>query len=277
MNQRAPLKYPGSKQLMMKRLLRHLPKKGDVLIDVFIGSASVPLNTEYKEYHLNDANTDLISLYRFIQQDVSTFIIESRKLFNTSTNNPEFYYSVREKFNQSQDTTERALLLLYLNRHCFNGLLRYNSRGIFNTPFGRYSSPYYPEKELKHFAEKLEDATFYNMEFSDFLYEMEDRFTGRDMKCQCYVDPPYIKHDEQTQVFTQYTANGFSLNHHRALNKQLTDNRAMYDKVLVSNHEGKRLKEIYKGAVKTVRFRVPRTISSSVTKRTSAPEVLLYY
>ena len=105
MNQRAPLKYPGSKQLMMKRLLRHLPKKGDVLIDVFIGSASVPLNTEYKEYHLNDANTDLISLYRFIQQDVSTFIIESRKLFNTSTNNPEFYYSVREKFNQSQDNT----------------------------------------------------------------------------------------------------------------------------------------------------------------------------
>jgi site-specific DNA-adenine methylase len=115
------------------------------------------------------------------------------------------------------------------------------------------------------------------MEFSDFLYEMEDRFTGRDMKCQCYVDPPYIKHDEQTQVFTQYTANGFSLNHHRALNKQLTDNRAMYDKVLVSNHEGKRLKEIYNGAIKTVRFRVPRTISSSVTKRTSAPEVLLYY
>ncbi len=149
MNQRAPLKYPGSKQLMMKRLLRHLPKKGDVLIDVFTGSASVPLNTEYKEYHLNDANTDLISLYRFIQQDVSTFIIESRKLFNTSTNNPEFYYSVREKFNQSQDNTERALLLLYLNRHCFNGLLRYNSRGLFNTPFGRYSSPYYPEKELE--------------------------------------------------------------------------------------------------------------------------------
>ena len=168
-------------------------------------------------------------------------------------------------------------MLLYLNRHCFNGLLRYNSRGLFNTPFGRYSSPYYPEKELEHFAEKLEDATFYNMEFSDFLYEMEDRFTGRGMKCQCYADPPYIKHDEQTQVFTQYTANGFSLNHHRALNKQLTDNRAMYDKVPVSNHEGKRLKEIYNGAIKTVRFRVPRTISSSVTKRTSAPEVLLYY
>ena len=132
MNQRAPLKYPDSKQLMMKRLLRHLPKKGDVLIDVFIGSASVPLNTKYKEYHLNDANTDLISLYRFIQHDVNTFIIESRKLFNTTTNNPEFYYSVREKFNQSQDNTERALLLLYHNRHCFNGLLRYNSRGIFN-------------------------------------------------------------------------------------------------------------------------------------------------
>ena len=55
---------------------------------------------------------------------------------------------------------QRALLFLYLNRHCYNGLCRYNLRGEFNVPFGRYRKPYFPEAELLWFAERAQKATF---------------------------------------------------------------------------------------------------------------------
>lgn len=75
-------------------------------------------------------------------------------------NDKEQYYLVREKFNRSRDPFERAVYFLYLNRHGFNGLCRYNRKGSFNVPFGSYKKPYFPEKEIRGFAAKHKMPSF---------------------------------------------------------------------------------------------------------------------
>ncbi|MCK8181536.1 Dam family site-specific DNA-(adenine-N6)-methyltransferase, partial [Erwinia amylovora] len=72
----------------------------------------------------------------------------------------DVYYAWRPEFNQCGDAYRRALLCLYLNRHCYNGLCRSNLSGEFNVPFGRYRRPYFPLEELYWFAERAQYATF---------------------------------------------------------------------------------------------------------------------
>lgn len=262
---------------MMKKLLRHLPRSGDVLIDVFTGSASVALNTSYRRYLLNDSNKDLITLYKLIQSNPELVIKETKTLFRAETNNPDYYYGVRDAFNLMTCLEDRAIVLLYLSRHAFNGLLRYNSQNQFNSPFGKYKQPYFPEREIRYFAEKLEYAEFHSLDFSTFINLAVASIDGKRDKVCAYADPPYLKHDQQSTVFTEYTAQGFKQDRHIELDKLLTDNRHHFDRVLLSNHDGKLLRETYKGAQRIVRFKVPRTISAKTKERKPAPEVLLYY
>lgn len=141
-------KYP-----LLDEIKKHLPQ-GDCLIEPFVGAGSVFLNTDYSRYILADINSDLISLYNIVKTQTDEYVQQSRDLFTPESNQSEVYYQLRDEFNQSQDPFRRALLFLYLNRHGYNGLCRYNLRGEFNVPFGRYRKPYFPEDELYHFAER---------------------------------------------------------------------------------------------------------------------------
>ena len=102
-----------------------------------------------------DINGDLINLYNIVKTRTASFIEDARQLFSAS-NAAETYYAQRTAFNASTDTYQRAVLFLYLNRHGYNGLCRYNLRGEFNVPFGRYRKPYFPEAELLWFAERAQ-------------------------------------------------------------------------------------------------------------------------
>ena len=119
-----------------------------------MGAGSVFLNTDFSRYIPADINSDLISLYNIVKLRTDEYVEEARKLFTPENNSPDVYYQFRTEFNQSQDPFRRALLFLYLNRHGYNGLCRYNLRGEFNVPFGRYKRPYFPQDELYHFAKK---------------------------------------------------------------------------------------------------------------------------
>ncbi|STD23632.1 DNA adenine methylase [Enterobacter asburiae] len=100
-----------------------------------MGAGSVFLNTDFSRYILADINNDLISLYNIVKLRTEEYVAEARKLFTPENNHPDVYYQFRTEFNQSQDPFRRALLFLYLNRHGYNGLCRYNLRGEFNVPF----------------------------------------------------------------------------------------------------------------------------------------------
>lgn len=144
---KTPLKWVGSKARLMPQLLPHLPE-GKRLIEPFAGSCAVMMNTDYDEYLIADVNPDLVNLYKTMAYHTDALLIELEALFSAGSvgdeeNRAIFYYAVRDAFNQSgksfgSESVEAAARFLYLNRHCFNGLCRYNRRGQFNVPFGKY-------------------------------------------------------------------------------------------------------------------------------------------
>lgn len=156
---RAFLKWAGGKYPLLDDIKRHLPK-GECLVEPFVGAGSVFLNTDFSRYILADINSDLISLYNIVKLRTDEYVQASRELFMPETNQAEVYYQLREEFNTCQDPFRRAVLFLYLNRYGYNGLCRYNLRGEFNVPFGRYKRPYFPEAELYHLQKKRRMRSF---------------------------------------------------------------------------------------------------------------------
>lgn len=168
-----------------------------------MGAGSVFLNTDYDAYILADINSDLINLYNIVKLRTDDFVRDARTLFADEFNNSDQFYLLREEFNTSTEPYRRALLFLYLNRHCYNGLCRYNLRGEFNVPFGRYKKPYFPEEELYWFAEKSRNATFVCEHYRD---TMAKAVAG----AVVYCDPPYAPLSA-TANFTAYHTNSFSI------------------------------------------------------------------
>ncbi len=134
-NTRPFLKWAGNKYRIIDHVRESLPQ-GKRLIEPFAGSAAVFLNTDYEHYIINDNNPDLIHLYNILKKEGATFIKKCRYYFTPRFNNEEQYYKLRQKFNDSRNTYKRAILFVYLNRHGYNGLCRYNLKGGYNVPFG---------------------------------------------------------------------------------------------------------------------------------------------
>lgn len=134
---RPPLKWTGGKYQILDRIKKRLPE-AERLIEPFSGSNAVFLNTTFKYYTLNDSNPDLVNFYKFLKKDSNAFIEHCRQYFSSRYNKAEAYYKFRVKFNHSKYPLLRAVLFLYLNRHGYNGMCRYNASGYLNVPFGRY-------------------------------------------------------------------------------------------------------------------------------------------
>ena len=135
------LKWAGNKYRIIDQIRRKLPQ-GKRLIEPFVGSAAVFLNTDYERYLLTDTNADLIELYKLLKKEGKDFIEYSNSFFTDKNNNEEHYYNYREVFNTTDDCALKSALFIYMNRHGYNGLCRYNSQGKFNVPFGSYKKPY---------------------------------------------------------------------------------------------------------------------------------------
>ncbi len=142
---RAFLKWAGGKYSLVEEIAERLPA-GRVLLEPFVGAGSVFLNTDYDAYVLNDINPDLIGLYNHLKQTPDSFIAEARKLFVAEHNHKAAYYRLRTQFNQADTSFERALLFLFLNRHGFNGLCRYNKKGGLQRPVRFLQETLFPGK-----------------------------------------------------------------------------------------------------------------------------------
>ena len=141
------LKWVGGKYKIIDHILKNLPN-GKKLIEPFAGSGAVFLNTDFEEYLIADTNTDLINLYKQVQTNGEDFIAYASALFIPDNNTETKFYTLRSEFNDCTEPARKAALFVYLNRHCFNGLCRYNSKGKFNVPFGRYSKPVFPNTAI---------------------------------------------------------------------------------------------------------------------------------
>jgi DNA adenine methylase len=264
------LKWAGGKFKLVDDIVSMLPGNKRTLIEPFLGSGAVFLNTEgYKHYILNDVNCDLITLYKTLQAKGKTFIDDVAPFFSGQFNNEQSYYQMRDQFNASKDPYERSLLLIFLNRHCYNGLMRYNkSRHEFNVPFGRYSRPYYPEDELHAFYEKSSKARFVCEDFQKVMCRARSQ-------SEIYADPPYFPLSD-TAKFTSYSADGFDLSDQQRLADTARKMASSGVSVLISNHDTPGTKKLYKGAKRKYIY-VRRSISSKATERNKVREVLALF
>ncbi|MGK2959711.1 MAG: adenine-specific DNA-methyltransferase [Candidatus Malihini olakiniferum] len=265
---RAFLKWAGGKYPLVEEIRRYLPA-GDCLIEPFVGAGSVFLNTEYNRYILADINSDLINLYDIVKAQNDDFIRDAQELFTDKHNVAEMFYLLRDEFNFCAVPYRRAVLFLYLNRHCYNGLCRYNMRGEFNVPFGRYKKPYFPEKALRWFAYKARNATFFCEHYQQTLLKATPGTV-------VYCDPPYAP-ISATANFTAYYTNNFNDIAQQSLAMmahQLSVENAI--PVLISNHDTKLTREWYQGAALYV-VRARRTISRNIMGRSKVNELLALY
>ena len=265
---RAFLKWAGGKYGLVEDIAGLLPE-ADRLVEPFVGAGSVFLNTDYDHYLLNDLNKDLVNLYQLLKEDHRHYIDAAAGLFCDSSNTKDSYYQFRKEFNASDDSFTRSVLFLYLNRHGYNGLCRYNLKGGYNVPFGSYKKPYFPQAELEFFAEKAQRATFTCESFEQSF----ERAAGSDV---IYCDPPYAPLSP-TASFTSYAGPGFNKPHQEAL-AQCAETAAFERDipVLISNHDLELTRDLYKNAELTVK-KVKRTISQKAGKRVRVDELLALY
>ncbi len=268
--QRKPfLKWAGGKYRILDTILRELPA-GSRFVEPFAGSCAVYLNVKVETALICDVNADLVCLYQHIQREGTDFIMYCQSLFIPENNTKERYIEIRNEFNTCKDTRKRGSLLLYLNRHSFNGLVRYNSRGEFNVPFGKYKTPYFPLKELTDFYTKTQEVETHFV-CCDFRTAFDELKKGDIVYC----DPPYVPLSE-TASFTTYAGNEFDIRDQQDLAML---SKAAHDKgipVILSNHDTHITRKLYADAeIKS--FNVQRFISCNGDNRATVPELLAIY
>lgn len=261
------LKWAGNKYQIIDRIKSILPN-GNRLIEPFAGSCAVFLNTDFPEYLLNDRNSDLINLFKCLKADGHYFIKYTQDYFQPKYNTEESFYELREQFNQTSDQQLKAALFVYLNKHAYNGLCRYNAKGGFNVPYGRYKKPYFPEKEMLFFCEKAKQAEFISVDFTEVMQAAK----SGDI---VYCDPPYIPLTT-TANFTSFTASGFNLEQQKQLALLANQLAAKKIPVIISNHATEFTDEYYSSA-KMISFDVQRFISCDGKNRGKAKEVLAIF
>lgn len=261
------LKWAGGKSRVLPKIQSVLPQ-GKRLIEPFVGSGVVFLNSDYPEFLLADSNTDLINLFNQLKTEGEGFINYAKALFTPENNTEESFYALRDKFNKTDDVREKSAIFIYLNRHCFNGLCRYNSKGGFNVPYGRYSKPGYPEAEMLGFLKTAPIAQFIS---SDFVKTMEMAELGDVVYC----DPPYAPL-EQISNFTSYSAGGFGLDEQSMLAEMAKKLQKRGIPVVISNHNTEFTQNAYKGA-ELHEFDVQRNIAADGANRNKAKELLAVF
>lgn len=265
--QRPFLKWAGGKFSLLNELDKHIPA-GLRLIEPFVGGGSVFLNSDkHANFLLADVNADLVNLYQMLAV-APTAVIKSAKFMFDRMNTAEDFDAIKAEFNaQSLDAVERAAAFLYLNRHCFNGLMRYNLKNQFNVGFGKYPSPYFPEEEITAFAGMSHNCVFMNAGFRRTIALADEGDV-------VYCDPPY-EPLPFTNGFTSYAAGGFNWEEQVALAECCVAARQRGAKIVISNSTAPRIIELYEHygfELHLVTGR--RSISSKGSTRESAKDLI---
>lgn len=265
--QRPFLKWAGGKYSLLPELDRLIPL-GKRLIEPFVGGGSVFMNSDkHADFLLADVNADLINLYQMLAVAPDQVVTHARQMFSL-LNNAESYSKLRDEFNsQLMAGPERAAALLFFNRHCYNGLIRYNLDHQFNVGFGKYRAPYFPEKEIQAFVGMAHNCVFLNAGFRRTL-----ALAGEGDVVYC--DPPY-EPMPGTSGFTGYAAGGFKWADQVALAECCVAAHQRGATVVISNSTAPRIIELYEQhAFELHHVNARRAISSKGSTRETAVDVV---
>lgn len=237
------LKWAGGKGQLLEQFKPLFPKKIERYIEPFLGSGSVffYIIQEYKpkEIILSDINEELINTYEIIKDDVESLIIELKqhKEYHLAEGK-RYYLTIRATDPNKLPKLERAARFIYLNKTCFNGLYRVNSKGQFNVPMGSYKNPdIVNEEKFRLVSQLLKNVTIKVMSFEKVyaLAKKEDFI---------YFDPPYYPL-KKGKSFTTYTKDVFLEEEQKKLAEifKKLDKKGCY--VMLSNSDTKFIKDLY--------------------------------
>jgi DNA adenine methylase len=248
-----PLKWAGGKRWLVPYLLTYW--KGNEhkrLVEPLCGGLAISLSLLPKSALLNDINPHLMNFYYHLKQGLNISI--------RMENDSQLFYDHRKRFNElikqnTYNSSESAELFYFLNRTCYNGLCRFNSKGYFNTPFGKYKKINYQRDFLKY-KEIFDNWEFMQGDYSE-LEIFEDDFI--------YADPPY------DVEFTKYSKEDFTWENQIELAEWLSRHKGI---VILSNQATERVLDLYtKLGFKMQILDAPRRINCT-GDRTPAKEVL---
>jgi DNA adenine methylase len=265
------LKWAGGKLQLIEQFKNLFPHNFNNYYEPFIGSGAVFFYLKSKlklhKVFLSDANEELINCFVAVRDKPSELI---ELLSNhQKKHSKEYYYAVRSIECDRLDSVNKAARLIYLNKTCFNGLYRVNSKGQFNVPMGDYENPCIFDKNTLYQASQLLQGVHLRvMTFEKVLnFAQKDDFI--------YLDPPYIPLSK-TSSFTQYSKGSFSGKEQKCLSEvfRILDLRGCF--VMLSNSDHALTRELYRDYEKNIVIvRAKRMINSVGSKRGVINEVVV--
>lgn len=264
------LKWVGGKRQLLPEILPLIPPN-TMYVEPFVGGAAVLLGEQPRKARINDANEELINVYRSIRDNTNELLelLKEHKANNSS----EYYYEIRGLDRSESYSTlsavQRAARIIYLNKTGYNGLFRVNSRGQLNVPYGRYKNPdIVQESAICALSLYLNDNEIEILS-GDYKKALTDLPTGAFV----YLDPPYMPISE-TSSFTGYTEGGFSYEEQKRLRDCCVALREQGIRFIQSNSDCDAIRELYKDfQIKVVRAR--RSINSDGNRRGPVNEVMI--
>lgn len=263
------VKWAGGKSELVEELLVEMPKKIGTYVEPFSGGAALFFalasspEPRFARARLNDKNAELVACYRSVRDHVDALV----ERLGEYRYDKELYYQVRDVETQDLTDVARGARLLFLNRTCFNGLWRENSKGKNNVPFGTYKNPKILDEVALRRAHRA--LAWVRITCNDFAVACEDLEPGD----FAYFDPPYVPLSK-TASFTAYSASGFLRKDQERLVDVLRDLKKRRVHAMLSNADTKETRELYSEfRMKSVRAR--RSINSDSSKRGSAGELIV--
>jgi DNA adenine methylase len=258
------LKWAGGKGKLIQQYIPYFPKKFKTYYEPFLGGAAVFFYLNPPSAALTDINAELVNAYRCVRDNVEELILnlEVHQLRHCR----DYYYEVRQC--PGVTNIEKAARLIYLNKTCFNGLYRENSKGVFNVPIGKYKNPKICNPALlRSVSAALQNAQINVRPFEDILEHASscDDFV--------YFDPPYHPLSP-TSNFTAYSRYSFTQDDQIRLKYVFAELAERGVKVMLSNSDCPFIRELYSD-FNINSIIAPRLINSDARKRGKITEVVI--
>ncbi|MGI0094826.1 MAG: DNA adenine methylase, partial [Nitrosotalea sp.] len=268
------VKWAGGKRQLLPVITNHIPSKFERYFEPFLGGGAVFFSLVAKErktkWFISDLNSDLALSYVTIRDRVKELVLSlENHAANYTKNQSSYYYKVREA-NPKNDI-DKVSRLIFLNKTCFNGLYRVNSKGKFNVPVGRYVNPNIVNKENLFEVSRVLQSKDISIKCQDF----EDALKGVGHEDFVYLDPPY-QPVSTTASFTSYTDSNFDFSDQERLYAKFKALDKKGVKVLLSNSRSDEIIELFSEfSDGIITINANRFINSVSQKRTGHTELLI--
>ena len=261
------VKWVGGKRQLMFELLKNMPKFYNRYFEPFIGGGALFFELQPDNAYISDMNEELINLYQVVRDNVDELVADLQKHDISKEYFMEIRNIDRTEEYKNWSNIQKASRFIYLNRTCFNGMYRVNSKGEFNVPFGHYKNPrIVDEKNLINCSNLLQRTEIRHSDFSELLTKVQEGDF-------VYFDPPYVPLNE-TSSFTSYTKDGFDIDMQFKLRDVCDELDTMGVNFLLSNSDTKLVNDLYEN-YNIKKVFASRQINANADGRGKITEVLV--